>query len=96
MKTYKNSELEKMIQDVKKSDMDDRYWLYSQMIADITEDDEVATDLARRVLKSDIENMIEKIQSLYQRSTCNCDGVEDKTNIDILIEWLEYINPDEF
>ena len=96
MKTYKNSELEKMIQDVKKSDMDDRYWLYSQMIADITKDDDTATDLARRVLKNDIENMLEKIQSLYQRSTCNCDGVEDKTNIDILIEWLEYINPDEF
>ena len=64
MKTYKNSELEKMIQDVKKSDMDDRYWLYSQMIADITAEDDTATDLARRVLKSDIENMIEKILCL--------------------------------
>ena len=96
MKRYKFSELEKMIQDVKKSDLDDRFWLYSQMVADITKDDDTATDLARRVLKNDIENMLEKIQSLYQRSSCNCDGAEGKTNIDLLIEWLEYINPDEF
>ena len=91
MKTYKNSELEKMIQDVKKSDMDDRYWLYSQMIADITKDDDTATDLARRVLKSDVENMVEKIQSLFQRNTPNCDGVEDKSDMRLLIEWLEHI-----
>lgn len=91
MKTYKNSELEKMIQDVKKSDMDDRYWLYSQMIADITAEDDTATDLARRVLKSDIENMIEKIQSLFQRNTPNCDCVEDKSDMRLLIEWLEHI-----
>ena len=96
MKTYKNSELEKMIQDVKASNMDDRYWLYSQMVADITKDDDTATNLARKVLANDIENMLEKIQSLYQRSSCNCDGVEGKTNIDLLIEWVEYINPDEF
>lgn len=91
MKTYKNSELEKMIQDVKKSDMDDRYWLYSQMIADITKDDDTATDLARRVLKNDIENMLEKIQSLFQRSDANCESTEGRSDVDVLISWLEHI-----
>ena len=96
MKTYKNSELEKMIQDVKASNMDDRYWLYSQMIADITRDDNTATDLARKVLANDIENMLDKICSLYQRNDCNCKSTEGRSNIDILIEWLKYIDEDEF
>ena len=76
MKKYKYSKEEEMIKDLKTSNLDDRYWLYSQMVAEVTADDDTATDLARRVLKNDIENMLEKIQSLYQRSSCNCDGVE--------------------
>lgn len=96
MKKYKYSELEKTIQDVKKSNMDDKFWLYSQMIADITRDDNTATDLARRVLANDIENMLDKICSLYQRNDCNCKSTEGRSNIDILIEWLKYIDEDEF
>ena len=71
--------------------MDDRYWKYSQMIADITRDDDTATDLARKVLKNDIENMLDKIQSLFQRNTANCNGAEDKSDMRLLIEWLEHI-----
>ena len=96
MKKYKYSELEKTIQDVKKSNMDDKFWLYSQMIADITRDDNTATDLARKVLANDIENMLDKICSLYQRNDCNCKSTEGRSNIDILIEWLRYIDEDEF
>lgn len=96
MKKYKYSELEKTIQDVKKSNMDDKFWLYSQMIADITRDDNTATDLARKVLANDIENMLDKICSLYQRNDCNCKSTEGRSNIDILIEWLKYIDEDEF
>lgn len=96
MSKYKHSELEKQIQEIKESDKVDKYYLYSQMIADITEDDETATKLARKVLNNDISNILEKIQSLFQRETANCCKVKGKTNIDILIEWLEYINPDEF
>ena len=96
MKRYKYTEQEEMIKDLKTSNLDDRYWLYSQIIAEMTSQDDTATDLARKVLRGDIENMLDKIQSLYQRSSCNCDGTEGKTNIDLLIEWLEYINPDEF
>lgn len=96
MKKYKYSELEKTIQDVKKSNMDDKFWLYSQMIADITRDDNTATNLARKVLANDIENMLDKICSLYQRNDCNCKSTEGRSNIDILIEWLKYIDEDEF
>ena len=91
MKKYKYSKEEEMIKDLKTSNLDDRYWLYSQMVAEVTADDDTATDLARRVLKSDIENMVEKIQSLFQRNTPNCDGVEDKSDMRLLIEWLEHI-----
>lgn len=93
---YKNSKLERDIEDVRKSNRCDKNWLYSEMIADITKEDDIATDLARRVIRGDIEQMLEKIQSLFQRETANCNGTDGKTNIDILVEWLEYINPDEF
>ena len=66
------------------------------MIADITRDDNTATDLARKVLANDIENMLDKICSLYQRNDCNCKSTEGRSNIDILIEWLKYIDEDEF
>lgn len=96
MKEYKNSELEKMIQDIRDSDRIDKWWLFSQVMSDVCREDETATNLARRVLKSDIENMVEKIQSLYQRSDANCKSTEGRSNIDILIEWLKYIDEDEF
>ena len=96
MKKYKYSSLERDIQDVKESDRDDKYWLYSQMIQEATAQDDIATNLARKVLANDIENMLDKICSLYQRNDCNCKSTEGRSNIDILIEWLKYIDEDEF
>ena len=96
MKKYKYSEQEEMIQDLRDSDRIDKWWLYSQMIADITKDDDTATNLARKVLKCDIANMLEKIQSLFQRSSVDCKNIENMSEIEQLISWLEYINPDEF
>lgn len=94
MKTYKYSELERDIQDVMSSDRVDKYYLYSQMIDEVTENDETATRLSRKVLKSDIENMLEKIKSIFQRSDSNCKSTEDRSDIDILISWLEHIRED--
>lgn len=94
MKKYKYSKEEEMIKDLKTSNLDDRYWLYSQIVAEVTADDEYCTSLCNRVLESSINDMIEKIQCIFQRETANCDGTEGKTNIDILVEWLLHINQD--
>ena len=91
---YKYSELERDIQDVMNSDRCDKYYLYSQMIAEVTENDETATRLSRKVLKSDIENMLEKIKSIFQRSNCDCKSTENMSEIEQLISWLEHIRED--
>ncbi|MBP3707069.1 MAG: hypothetical protein J6J36_00430 [Clostridia bacterium] len=93
---YKYSNLEKEIQELKESDRIDKFYLYSKAIADITKDDETATNLARKVLKNDVINMLEKIQALFQRSSVDCKNIENMSEIEQLISWLEYINPDEF
>ena len=94
MKKYKFSEQEEMVKDLKTSNLDDRYWLYSQIVAEVTADDEYCTSLCNKVLESSINDMIEKIQCIFQRETANCDGIEGKTNIDVLVEWLLHINQD--
>ena len=85
MKTYKYSELERDIQDVMNSDRVDKYYLYSQMIAEVTENDDSCTRLSRKVLKSDIENMLEKIKSIFQRAHADCKNTENMSEIEQLI-----------
>ena len=94
MKKYKFSEQEEMVKDLKTSNLDDRYWLYSQIVAEATADDEYCTSLCNKVLENSINDMIEKIQCIFQRETANMDGTEGKTNIDVLVEWLLHINQD--
>ncbi len=85
----KYSEIEVEIQKLKKiGDV----WSAYEKIMEITKDDEVATNLARKVIKKDVANLLERIQGIFKRETANCDGVEDKSNIQILIEWLEHID----
>ena len=94
MSKYKYSELEKDIQDVMNSDRCDKYYLYSQMIDEITNNDETASRLANKVIANDVSNLLEKIQSIYQRSDSNCKSTEGRSDIDILISWLEHIRED--
>lgn len=91
---YKYSELEKDIQDVMSSDRVDKYYLYSQMIDEITDNDETASRLANKVIANDVSNLLEKIQSIYQRSDADCKSTEDRSDIDVLIAWLEHIRED--
>lgn len=93
---YKHSEIEKDIQNLMESDRVDKYYLYSLLCSTITENDETATKLARKVLDKDIKSILDKIQSLFQRTDANFKSVEDRTDIDILIDWLLHINSDEF
>lgn len=94
MSKFKYSELEKMIQEVKESDMDDRIFLYSEMIKDISRDDEYSTNLARKVCAKEINSLLRKIQELFQREDANCKSTEGRTEIDILIDWLKHIDND--
>ena len=93
---YKYSEIEKDIQELMKEDRVDKYYLYSLMIQEITKDDCTATRLANKVLERDIRNMIEKIQALFQRSHADCKSTEGMSDIELLISWLNHINPDYF
>lgn len=79
----KYSELEKQIMEEK--DIFKR----GELIMQITEADEIASNLARKVIRKDVNNLIEKIQGIFQRESANCN--ECSSDIRTLIEWLEYI-----
>ena len=79
----KYSELEKQIMEEK--DIFKR----GELIMQITENDEVASGLSRKVIRKDVNNLIEKIQGIFQRESANCN--ECSSDIRTLIEWLEYI-----
>lgn len=79
----KFSELEKRIMN------EEDIFAKGELIMQITESDEVASNLARKVIRKDVENLIEKIRGIFQRSESNC--VESSSDIRTLIEWLEYI-----
>ena len=91
---YKYSEVEKDIQDLMSSDRVDKYFLYSLMIEEITENDDTASRLANKVLKKDIETMVLKFQSLFQRSHADCKSTEGMSDIELLISWLNHIRED--
>ena len=85
MINMKYSELEKQIREEK--DIFKR----GELIMQITENDDTAGNLARKVLKKDIDNMLEKIWGIYQRENCDCKDITNVSKIRQLIEWLEYI-----
>ena len=84
----KYSEIEVEIQKLK--EIGDVWSAYEKILL-ASKDDEVATNLARKVIKKDIKNMIEKIQGIFQRESANFDGSEGKSEIEVLVEWLEHI-----
>lgn len=96
MSKFKYSDIERDVQELMKSDRIDRFYLYQLMVAQAISNDDTATKLARKVLQKDIENILNKIQSLYQREDANFKSTEGRTDIDILIDWLYHINPDDF
>lgn len=96
MSKFKYSDIEADVQEIMETERIDRFYLYQLMVAQATENDETATKLARKVLQKDIESMLSKIQSLFQREDANFKSTEGRTDIDILIDWLLHINPDEF
>ena len=83
MINVKYSELEKRIMN------EEDIFKRGELIMEITEADEVASNLARKVIRKDVENLIEKIRGIFQRSESNC--VESSSDIRTLIDWLEYI-----
>ena len=83
MRNMKFSELEKQIMEEK--DIFKR----GELIMEITDNDEVASGLSRKVIRKDVNNLIEKIQGIFQREFANCN--ECSSDIRTLIEWLEYI-----
>lgn len=94
MMRYKYSEIEEEVRIVKESKCPDKnFIIYEELITKATKDDEVARSLAKKVLAKDINNMLEKISSLYQREGANfglfLDDEADK--YDKLIEWLQHI-----
>lgn len=94
MSKYKFSEEVNDLIELEKSDRCDKFYLKSKILEIVTENDDSCTRLANKVLASDIENMVDKIASIFQRETANCDSIEGKTSIDILVEWLLHINQD--
>ena len=85
----KNSQLEKQIIKLReKGDL----WGAGELILEICKEDSVARNLTNKVIKKDIQNLIEKIQVIHGRESANCDGVEGKSDIEILIEWLIHIS----
>ena len=85
MINMKFSELEKQIMEEK--DIFKR----GELIMQITESDEVASNLARKVIRKDVQNLIDKLRGIFQRTSAECESTEGMTDISILIEWLKYI-----
>ena len=81
----KYSELEKQIMEEK--DIFKR----GELIMQITEADEIASNLARKVIRKDVQNLIDKLRGIFQRTSAECESTESMTDIEILIEWLKYI-----
>ena len=84
----KYSELEKQIREEK--DIFKKH----ELIMQITENDDVAGNLARKVLKKDIDNMLEKIWGIYQRESAEIRDITNVSKIRQLIDWLENICED--
>ena len=81
----KYSELEKRIMN------EEDIFKRGELIMEITDNDEVASGLSRKVIRKDVNNLIEKIQGIFQRESAEIRDITNSSEIRQLIEWLEYI-----
>lgn len=69
-------------------------WGAGEVLLAITENDASATNLCHKVLKKDVNSLLEKIQAIFQRESAEIRDVTNVSEIRQLIEWLEYICED--
>lgn len=65
-----------------------------ELIMQITENDDVASSLSKKVIKRDVANLIEKIQGIFQRESAEVCDITNVSEIRQLISWMEYICED--